>query len=142
MISGGVQSHGFQASALLQAYSALPLNVTSGITSMQGTAGRPLVAGASTVPLDVRAVTFIPRNAAVGSDFFALNARVTRVVRIGRIGLEAGIEAFNLTNRTNVVTRNGSFGTGDYPASPSATFRQPTGVGEPRSVQLMTRLRF
>ena len=45
-------SHGFQLSGMLQAYSALPFNITSGVTTIQGTAGRPIVDGA-----------FIERNA-------------------------------------------------------------------------------
>src|SRR5262249_21225828 len=36
-------SHGFQASAMLQYYSALPFNITSGATTIQGTAGRPII---------------------------------------------------------------------------------------------------
>ena len=39
-------THGFQLSGMLQAYSALPFNITSGVTTMQGTAGRPIVNGA------------------------------------------------------------------------------------------------
>ena len=38
-------THGFQVSAMLQAYSALPFNITSGVTTVQGTAGRPIVDG-------------------------------------------------------------------------------------------------
>ena len=45
-------THGFQVSGLLQAYSSLPFNITSGVTTIQGTAGRPIVNG-----------QFIPRNA-------------------------------------------------------------------------------
>ena len=48
-------THGFQVSGMLQAYSALPFNITSGVTTMQGTAGRPIVNG-----------EFIARNAGVG----------------------------------------------------------------------------
>ena len=48
-------SHGFQLSSMLQYYSALPFNITSGVTTVQGTAGRPIVNGA-----------FIERNAGVG----------------------------------------------------------------------------
>ena len=36
-------THGFQVSGMLQAYSALPFNITSGVTTIQGTAGRPIV---------------------------------------------------------------------------------------------------
>jgi hypothetical protein len=51
-------------------------------------------------------------------------------------------EGFNLTNRQNVVTRNGNFGPGAYPSAPSPAFGQITAVGEPRSLQFGLRLRF
>ena len=35
-------THGFQVSGMLQAYSALPFNITSGVTTIQGTAGRQI----------------------------------------------------------------------------------------------------
>jgi hypothetical protein len=142
-VTGTLNTNGFQLSAMLQAYSALPLNVTSGVTTIQGTTGRPVITGASPSPLDVRAVTFIPRNAATGSDFLSLNLRVSRAFRIrNRVQLEALAEAFNVTNHHNVVTRNANFGAGAYPANPSGTFGQITAVGEPRSVQLGARIRF
>jgi carboxypeptidase family protein/TonB-dependent receptor-like protein len=125
-------AHGFQASGMLQAYSAPPLNITSGVTTIQGTAGRPVVNGA-----------FIARNAGVGSDLFSLSARVSRVFRLrGSVEVEALAEGFNLTNRRNVLTRNGNFGSGVYPANPSPSFGQITAVGEPRSFQLGARVRF
>jgi len=58
------------------------------------------------------------------------------------VQLEVLVEGFNLTDRANVVTRNTTFGSGTYPANPSATFGQITAVGEPRSLQLGGRLRF
>jgi outer membrane receptor protein involved in Fe transport len=145
VISGALQSpseapaspleyltHGFQVSAMLQAYSALPLNITSGVTTIQGTAGRPIVDG-----------MFIPRNAGEGSDFLSLNVRVNRTLHLsGRVQLEVLAEGFNLTNHVNVLTRNGTFGAGAYPSSPSPTYGQITAVGEPRSFQLGARLRF
>ena len=125
-------THGFQISTMMQAYSALPLNITSGVTTVQGTAGRPVVNG-----------EFIERNAGVGSDFFNLSVRVSRTFRIrGRVQLEALVEGFNLTNHLNVVTRNGNFGSGDYPSHPSPTFGQPTAVAELRSFQFGARVRF
>ena len=125
-------SHGFQVSGLLQYYSALPFNITSGVTTIQGTAGRPIVNGA-----------FIERNAGVGPDFLSLSARVSRTFRVSdRLQLEGLLEAFNLTNRENVVTVNGNFGTGSYPASPSPTFGQITAIGDPRSLQFGVRARF
>jgi hypothetical protein len=117
---------------MLQAYSAFPLNITSGVTTIQGTAGRPVVDG-----------EFIPRNAGTGSDFFSLSARVSRVFRIaGSLDAELLGEGFNLTNRRNVVTRNGAFGAGAYPTNPSANFGQITAVGDPRVFQLGVRVRF
>ena len=125
-------SHGFQLSGMLQAYSALPFNITSGVTTIQGTAGRPIVNGA-----------FIERNAGIGSDFFTLSARLSRAFRVaGRVELEGLAEVFNLTNRRNDLTRNTNFGPGAYPTNPSATFGQITAVGEPRSFQFGVRVRF
>jgi len=137
-------SHGFQIGAMMQYYSALPLNITSGVTSLQGPTGRPLADGASTAPnFDVRAVTFIPRNAGVGSDFFTLNMRVSRQFRLsGDVSVEALVEAFNLTNRENAVMRNANFGPGSYPSDPIPTFNQITAVAESRTFQLGIRLRF
>ena len=59
---------------MLQAYSALPFNITSGVTTIQGTAGRPIVDGA-----------FIERNAGEGSGFLSLSARSA-----ARFGSQAG----------------------------------------------------
>ena len=56
---------------MLQAYSAAPFNITSGVTTIQGTAGRPVVDGA-----------FIPRNAGVGSAYVSLSARLSRTFRL------------------------------------------------------------
>ncbi|HJZ75307.1 MAG TPA: TonB-dependent receptor [Vicinamibacterales bacterium] len=124
--------HGFQLSGMLQYYSALPLNIMSGVTTIQGTAGRPIVNGA-----------FIDRNAGTGPDFFSLNARVSRTFRVaGPLQVEAMAEAFNLTNRVNVVTVNGNFGAETFPTSPAPTFGQVTAVGDPRSFQFAVRLKF
>ncbi len=124
--------NGFQVSGMLQAYSAPPFNITSGVTTIQGTAGRPIVDG-----------EFIPRNSGVGTEFFSLSLRVSRAFRVtGRLEIEALAEAFNLTNHQNVVTRNTNFGPGAYPTNPSPTFGQVTAVGEPRSLQFGLRARF
>jgi hypothetical protein len=123
---------GLQLSGTLQYYSALPLNITSGVTTIQGTAGRPVVGG-----------QFIPRNAGTGPDFLSVNLRLSRTVPLGgRTRLEVLGEVFNLANRENVVALNGNFGPGAYPTNPSPTFGQVTAVGEPRSFQLGLRLSF
>jgi hypothetical protein len=119
-------------SGIVQSYSALPFNITSGVNTLQGTGGRPIVNGA-----------FLPRNAGTGPDFFSLNLRLSRTFTLrDRVRLEGAVEVFNLTNRVNVVTVNGNFGAGAYPTNPSSDFGQATAIGEPRSAQLAVRLRF
>ena len=118
---------------MLQSYSSLPFNITSGVTTVQGTAGRPIVNG-----------EFIERNAGIGSDFFSLSVRAEPLVPgLGqRLRIEGAVEAFNLTNRRNDLTRNTNFGPGAYPTNPAPTFGQITAVGDPRSLQFALRLRF
>jgi Carboxypeptidase regulatory-like domain/TonB dependent receptor len=132
VVNGTATVYGFQISGLVQSYSALPFNITSGVTTLQATAGRPIVNGA-----------FIPRNAGIGPDFFSTSLRLSRTFNLsGRVRLEGLVEGFNLTNRTNVVTINGNFGAGAYPTNPSSSFGQVLAVGEPRSAQFGLRLRF
>ena len=125
-------THGFQIGGMLQFYSAPPFNITSGVTTIQGTAGRPIVDG-----------EFIPRNSGEGTAFFSLGARISRVFHITeRVSFEALVEGFNLTDRANVITRNTNFGAGAYPTNPSPSFNQITAVGEARSFQFGARVRF
>jgi len=125
-------THGLQVSGMLQAYSALPLNITSGVTTVQGTAGRPVVNG-----------EFIPRNSGTGAAFFSLGLRLSRECQAGnRLRVQGLVEAFNVTNRVNVVSINGNFGAGAYPANPSSTFGTVTAVGDPRALQLGARVRW
>jgi Carboxypeptidase regulatory-like domain/TonB dependent receptor-like, beta-barrel len=125
-------SHGFQLSTMVQAYSALPFNITTGANTIQGTAARPTVNG-----------EFIPRNAGEGSSFATVSLRLSRTFAVGqRVRLEGLVEAFNLFNRRNDVARITVFGPGAYPANPASNFGQVTVVGEPRSVQLGLRLRY
>jgi Carboxypeptidase regulatory-like domain/TonB dependent receptor len=132
VVDGAVHSHGFELSGMMQYYSALPLNITSGVTTIQGTAGRPLVNGA-----------FIGRNTGTGNDFFSVSTRVSRSFRIGeRVRMEALAEAFNALNHRNNLTKNGVFGAGAYPGNPSSSFGQVTAVNDPRSMQLALRVRF
>jgi hypothetical protein len=125
-------SHGFQLTAVVQYYSALPFNITTGANTIQGTPARPMINGA-----------FINRNAGTGFDFFSVNARLGRAFHFGeKLRIAALAEGFNLTNHVNGVTLNGVFGTGSYPSNPLPTFRQTTAVGDPRAFQLALRLAF
>jgi hypothetical protein len=95
-------SHGFQLSGMLQYYSTLPLNITTGSNTIQGTGARPTVNG-----------TFINRNAGSGSDFFSISSRVSRSFAFGeRVHLQAIAEAFNTLNHRNNLTKNGTFAAG------------------------------
>jgi hypothetical protein len=129
---------------MLQYYSALPFNITSGVQSLQGSTGRPRAdGGTSAANFDVRSVSFVERNAGAGSDFFTLNLRVSRAFRLGGgIKLEGLAEAFNVTNRVNNLTRTTSFGAGSYPSNPASNFNQITAVGDPRTLQFGGRLSF
>ncbi|MCC6857762.1 MAG: TonB-dependent receptor [Bryobacterales bacterium] len=123
---------GFQLSGILQYYSTLPLNITTGSNTIQGTAARPTVNG-----------VFINRNAGSGSDFFSVNLRVSRMFRFTeRLRMQILAEAFNALNRRNNLTKNGVFGTGAYPSNPSTAFGQVTAVNDPRAMQFALRFRF
>ena len=124
--------HGFQLSPLLQYYSPLPFNITTGANTVQGTSARPTING-----------VFINRNAGSGFDFLSLGARLSRSFLISEgLRLEAMAEAFNLTNHLNGVTLNGVFGTGAYPTNPSTTYKQITAVNDPRTMQFALRIQF
>lgn len=133
---------GFQLGGTLQYYSALPLNVVSGVNTIQQTAGRPCPGLAATDPgcsLD----SMIDRNTGTGFDYFTMNARLSRLAPISdRVHLQAIVEAFNLLNHRNNMIPNTTFGSGIYPSQPRTTFGQPTAVGDPRTLQLALRLTF
>ena len=108
------------------------LNITTGVNTIQGTAGRPAVNG-----------TFINRSAGAGFDLLSLGARVSRTFPLTeKLRIQAMAEAFNLSNHVNGVTLNGTFGTVAFPASPVSTFRQMTAAGDPRTMQLGLRFTF
>ena len=123
---------GFQLTTMLQYYSPLPFNITTGANTIQGTSARPTINGA-----------FISRNAGNGFDFVNLNARLSRAFRVSeKVRADAMLEGFNLTNHVNGVTLNGVFGTGAYPTNPSSTFGQVTAVNDSRALQLAVRVSF
>jgi hypothetical protein len=125
-------AHGFELTTMLQCYSPLPFNITTGANTVQGTAARPTVNG-----------VFINRNAGSGFDFLSLGARLSRSFRISeRLRMEALAEGFNLTNHLNGVTLNGVFGAGAYPVNPAPSYKQITAVNDARSLQFAIRFRF
>ena len=134
--------NGFLLSGILQYYSALPFNVTTGANSIQGTSMRPCTPGATNCT-QVLPGTVIARNTGVGFDSFTLNARLSRTFRLSeRLRLEGIAEAFNALNHRNDLIPNGTFGAGAYPTSPSPSFGRATAVGDPRQVQFALRLTY
>jgi len=124
--------NGFELSGMYQYYSALPFNITTGASTIQGTSARPMVNG-----------EFISRNAGKGFDFSSLSARLSRSFRISEsVTLQGLVEAFNAFNHFNGVTNNSVFGSGAYPTNPSPAFGQVTSVSDPRTLQFGLRLRF
>jgi hypothetical protein len=137
-------SHGFTLSTMFQYYSSLPFNIVSGVNSLQGTPGRPFADGSvSTANFDVRSAPFITRNAGKGSDFLTLSLRLNRSFQLpGGSRIEGLVEAFNLTDRSNAITRNTTFGPGSYPSNPVSSFNAVTAVGDARTVQFGIRMVF
>ena len=72
-----------------------------------------------------------------------MSGRLSRTFALGEhLHLEAMAEAFNALNHRNNLIPNGTFGLGLYPTNPLPAFRQPTAVGDPRSLQFALRLAF
>jgi len=142
--------HGWRLGVILQYYSRLPFNVTTGTTTKQSTTQRPCAPGFSlTVSGGLNPCTealpgaVIGRNAGIGFDFFSLNARLSRTFAVTeRVKVEGMGEAFNALNHRNDMIPNATWGAGAYPATPNATFGQATAVGDARSVQLAVRINF
>jgi hypothetical protein len=129
-------SRNLAVSGVWQYSSALPFNITSGVTTIQGTAGRPIVDG-----------EFIPRNSGVGDPFSTVSLRVSRTFDVahahGRpVRIEALAEAFNLMNTRNDIARVTVFGSGAYPTNPALNYGNITVVGDPRSLQFGLRISY
>jgi len=150
----GHLTHGWQLGGILQYYSRLPFNITTGTNTLQLTTQRPCapgsgysVTGTSGTPVnpctEALRGAVIGRNAGIGFDFFSLNARLSRTFALTeRFRLETLAEAFNSLNHRNDMIPNGTWGTGTYPTTPNATFGAATAVGDPRNIQLAARLSF
>ena len=138
-------SHGFQVSGMLQVL--LGAAVQHHVWRGQPAGDDEPAARRSVRPpqpnFDVRSVEFIPRNAGTGSDFFTLNLRVSRAFRIGGgVKVEGLVEAFNVTNRVNNLTRNNTFGPGAYPTNPRAGVQPDHGGWRSATLQFGVRLTF
>src|SRR5581483_9310042 len=121
--------HGWSFTTSFTGYSPLPFNITTGANTIQGTGARPTING-----------VYIGRNAGEGHAILNLAFRLSRTFTVTeQMHLQVLAEMFNALNHVNVATLNGVFGTGTYPASPAATFKQITAVNDPRSAQFGMR---
>jgi hypothetical protein len=110
---------GIQVSGILAARSALPWSVVS-------------TAQLDSDPFMDRPE---PRNSRRGDPFFTLDARLSKIFRLGsRRTATAFVEVFNVTNATNLIGYVGTLG--------AALFGQPTAALERRRTQLGFRVDF
>ncbi len=138
------------SAAILQYYSRLPYNITTGANTKQATSQRPCAAGYSLTAdgglnpcTEGLTGTVIVRNAGTGFDFFGLNARLSRTFLLTeRIKLEGMAEAFNSLNHRNDMIPNATWGSGSYPANPNASFGQATSVGDRAAYNSLCALTF
>lgn len=140
-------THNWRLGGILQYYSALPFNITTGANTKQGTGQRPCAPGYSLTAngglnpcTEGLAGAVIGRNAGTGFGYFSLNTRLSRTFALTeRFKLEGIAEAFNSLNHRNDQIPNSTFGFG---TTANATFGQATAVGDPRSVELALRLTY
>ncbi len=139
-------THGWRLGGILQYYSRLPYNITTGANTLQQTTARPCVPSfyGTTACAYAQKGAVIGRNTGIGFDSFNLNARLSRTFALTeRFRLEGIAEAFNALNHRNDAIPNGTFGAGrfDQPST-NASFGQATAVNDPRTVQLAARISF
>jgi len=139
---------GFQIGSLLQARSGLPWNVTTGTDNNRDTittTDRPDLLNPNGDPRDrsTYSASFnghagnLPRNFGIASDFWVLDARLSRFFKLPHQRIEAFVEAFNLLNRANLGLPTGNL--------TSASFGQPRALATgatPRQVELGLRFDF
>src|SRR5262245_23879948 len=125
---------------MLQYYSALPLNIVSGVNTIQQTGGRPCL---GMTAANCTIANMIGRNAGTGFDYFTLNTRLSRTFAIGeRYRVEAIAETFNVLNHRNDMIPRNTYGADIFPGHPRSDFGIPSAVGDPRHVQLALRVSF
>ncbi len=136
-----------QLAGVLTARSGVPFNITTGTDNNLNTvlSDRPnLVPGARVDSSDMnnrasfsdpgRAAGDLPRMAGRGPSNWQLDARVAKRFQLGPTSIEALVEAFNVTNRTNFNNIVGSLA--------SSAFGRPNTAFDARQVQLGVRVEF
>jgi hypothetical protein len=135
----------FQIGAVLQMRSGLPWTITTGLDNNGDTVfnERPDVLDPSGDPLNPASyfggftgrVGTLGRNSVVGPSYVDLQTRASKLVKLPRGKVELFIEAFNLTNRTNLGRPVGNLRSAQFGTSSAVS-------GPPRQVQLGFRVDF
>lgn len=129
---------GFELSGVLQANSHRRFNITTGRDNNGDgvLADRPnLVGGAYVDPGTGPGVQGdLGKNAGLGPDYFAIDARLAKVIGIKDVRFKLIGEAFNITNRVNYSTIQGNIR--------SALFNQPIAARRPRTIQVGAQFDF
>jgi len=112
---------GARLSTVVTAMSALPYNITTGTDDNRDTYVTDRPAGVS-------------RNAARGSPFWQLDARLSKVVHAGARQVEFIADVFNVANRRNWIAYDG--------VTRNVTFGTPTDAAGPREIQIGVRAGF
>lgn len=129
---------GFDLSGVLQYNSRRRYNITTGRDNNGDgvLADRPnLVSGAYVDPGTGPGVQGnLPKNAGIGANYFAIDARLAKVVTLKDKSFRLIGEAFNLTNRANMNGFQGNIR--------SATFGQAISARRPRTIQVGAQFDF
>jgi hypothetical protein len=130
-----------QLSSIITVASGRPYNILAGADlNGDGNGGTFPPDRARRDPADPN--TSVMRNSGTLSMQAAVDLRVSRPWRVGRLTTEGIVEVFNLFNRANITDRNAIFGTGAYPNNPLPTFGQVEQAGPPLQMQLAIRTSF
>jgi hypothetical protein len=139
---------GFQIGSVLQARSGLPWNITTGTDNNRDTittTDRPDLVNPNGDSRD-RSTYYagftgragnLPRNFGTASDFWVIDARLSKFIKFPNQRLEAFVEAFNLLNRANLGLPTGNL-TSTFFGQPRALATNAT----PRQVELGFRFDF
>ena len=139
VVSGVVNlPFGFDLSGIVTARSPRRFNITTGRDNNGDgvLADRPnFVSGAYVDPGTGPGVQgSLGKNAGVMENYFTIDGRLSKVVKIRTLRFKVMGEAYNLTNRVNYTAYQGNIR--------SALFNQPTAAGRPRSFQLGAQFDF
>jgi hypothetical protein len=109
---------GVRLGTVVYARSALPYNITTGADDNRDGVTNDRPAG-------------VGRNSARGAALFQADVRVSKILRSGTRRMELLIEAFNVTNRVNLLEFNGN--------RSGSSFGLPASAGPPRQLQIGVR---